>query len=213
MIHSKQEFMLLLEEGIVNHPDKESILAEYEVHISELIMELGNQFKDENKLMEHVISRLGTPEEIAQLWIEESSITPSKTKWLFFFLNILFFAGGSLLTIAYHIFEWVWLNELWAKLTGIPATIIIMYMVFWALLGYEIGKSFGHGGRKLLKKTFLIALLPNIILMNLVLFRVIPLEWFQPLLSTNFILVCVGLTFLLYPISWMGYRWGKKVSV
>ncbi|MGA9227681.1 MAG: hypothetical protein WB217_15155, partial [Mesobacillus sp.] len=81
------------------------------------------------------------------------------------------------------------------------------------LLGYEIGKGFGHRGRSLMKKTFILSILPNILLMNLTLFEVIPHGWFQPLLSSAFIIKCILLTALLYPICLAGYKWGKKASV
>lgn len=213
MIHSKEEFLLLLKQGIMKHPDKDRILEEYDLHISELILELSDQEEDQISVMDHVIKRLGTPDEIAALWHEEVSASPGKTKWLFILTNIFFFIGGSVLTLAYHLLEVKWLDGMWAKLTAIPFTIMMVYMFFWAFLGYEIGKSFGHGGKKLLRKTFFWALVPNILLMNLVLFQIIPRDWFQPLLSTNFILLCIGATVLLYPISWFGYRWGKKVSL
>ncbi|SFA80464.1 MULTISPECIES: hypothetical protein [unclassified Bacillus (in: firmicutes)] len=213
MIRSKEEFLLLLEQGIKKHPDKEKILEEYDLHISELILELSQQEGNQGSVMDHVVKRLGTPDEIAALWLEEVSASPEKTKWLFILTNVFFFIGGSALTLAYHLLELKWIDGMWGKLTAIPFTIMMVYMFFWALLGYEIGKSFGHGGKKLLRKTFIWALAPNILLMNLVLFQIIPRDWFQPLLSTNFILLCIGATVLLYPISWFGYRWGKKVSL
>lgn len=83
--------------------------------------------------------------------------------------------------------------------------------VFWALLGYEIGKGFGHNGRVLLNKTFLLSLIPNLILMVLTVFQIIPHSWFAPLLTKTFIIACIIFTIILYPISWIGYRWGEKL--
>ncbi|MFZ3578358.1 hypothetical protein [Virgibacillus sp. DJP39] len=87
------------------------------------------------------------------------------------------------------------------------------YILFWSLIGYEIGREFGHGGHKLLRKTFVISIVPNLVLMYLTIFKLIPLEWFQPLLSVPFIAACVITTGFLYPVSWIGYQWGRKASV
>ncbi|MDM5327366.1 hypothetical protein [Neobacillus sp. CF12] len=208
----KNRFLEELEERLGNHQDKKSILLEYEVHIEEIVIE-SFDCKDENELMEVIISRLGSPEEIAVMWKEELSVTPSNMKWLFILMNILFFGGGSLLTIFHNVFQWKWLSVVWSHLTAIPTLIAFIYLFFWALLGYEIGKGFGHGGRRLLNKTFLLSLIPNLLLMVLTVFEIIPHSWFEPLLTKTFIIACIILTILLYPISWLGYHWGRKASI
>jgi hypothetical protein len=212
MERPKNRFLEDLEERLGNHQDKKSILLEYEVHIEEIMIE-SFDCKDETDLMERIITRLGSPEEIAAMWKEELSVTPSNMKWLFILMNILFFGGGSLLTIFHNVFQWKWLSVVWSHLTAIPTLIAFIYLFFWALLGYEIGKGFGHGGRKLLNRTFLLSLIPNLLLMVLTVFEIIPHSWFEPLLTKTFIIACIILTILLYPISWLGYRWGRKASI
>jgi hypothetical protein len=212
MERPKNRFLEELEERLENHQDKKSILLEYEVHIEEIVIE-SYACKSENELLEVIISRLGSPEEIATMWKEELSVTPSNMKWLFILMNILFFGGGSLLTIFHNVFQWKWLSVVWSHLTAIPTVIAFIYLFFWALLGYEIGKGFGHGGRRLLTKTFFLSLIPNLLLMVLTVFKIIPHSWFEPLLTKTFIIACIILTILLYPISWLGYRWGRKASI
>lgn len=212
MERPKNKFLAELEKGLVNHQDKQSILMEYETHIDEILIEACD-CKNEFEVMERIISRLGSPEEIAALWKEELSVTPSNMKWLFILMNVLFFGGGSLLTLFHNVYQWDWLSVIWSHLTAIPTIIAIIYMFFWALLGYEIGKGFGHGGRTLLKKTFLLSLIPNLLLMVLTVFEIIPHSWFEPLLTKSFIIACIILTIILYPISWLGYRWGRKASI
>jgi uncharacterized membrane protein len=153
MERPKNKFLEELEKGLGNHQDKKSILMEYEVHIEEILIE-SYDCNDETAMMERIISRLGSPEEIAAMWKEELSVTPSNMKWLFILMNILFFGGGSLLTLFHNVFQWNWLSVIWSHLSAIPVLIALIYMFFWALLGYEIGKGFGHGGRSLLKKDF-----------------------------------------------------------
>lgn len=212
MERPKSKFLSELSQGLGNHQDKEYILQDYEAHIDEILLEFFD-CDDMDFIMERIVSRLGSPSEIAEMWREELSVTPSKMKWLFIFLNILFFGGGSLLTLFHNLYDWEWLTVVWSHLAAIPTIIAFIYMFFWALLGYEIGKGFGHGGRSLLKKTFLLSLIPNLILMLLTVFEVIPHSWFAPLLTKTFITACIIFTLFLYPISLIGYRWGKKASI
>ncbi|WP_458413318.1 HAAS signaling domain-containing protein [Schinkia sp. CFF1] len=208
----KNDFLTDLSRSLGNHPEKESIVKEYDAHLDELLVEFYN-IEDQSEARAQVYKRFGTPDEIAAIWKEELSVTPSRMKWLFITVNILFFGGGAVLTLAHNLLDWVWLKSLWNQLTSIPIIIALIYMVFWALLGYEIGRGFGHKGKKVLKRTFLLALLPNLTLMFLTVFKFIPREWFHPLLTETFIGLCILLTLLLYPVCLLSYRWGKKASV
>lgn len=208
----KNKFLKELAKGLGNYEGKESILQEYEAHLDELLAEFMD-VENEREIQEQIMSRLGSPDEIASMWRAELSVTPSKMKWLFFLLNIVFFTGGSVLTLIHNLYQWDWLSGVWLHLTAIPIIIAFIYMFFWALLGYEIGKGFGHKGKRLLKKTFLLSLIPNLVLMILTVFQIIPHNWFEPLLSREFIFTCIIFTIFLYPISLIGYRWGKKASI
>ena len=212
MEQSKSRFLTELANSLGQHHEKESILLEYETHIDEIILE-ATDCNNEAELMKRITSRLGTPSEISQVWDDELSVTPSKMKWLFILINILFFGGGSLLTLLHNLYEWKWMSSIWNHLTTIPIFIAFVYLFFWALLGYEIGKGFGHGGRKLLNRTFFAALIPNLTLMVLTLLEIVPHSWFAPLLTRTFILACILFTIILYPVTWIGYRWGKKASI
>lgn len=205
-----QRFFLELSKEIGNHPDKQEILADYEMHVYEMLQE---ESIDDQNLYSELVKRLGTPQEIAQIWKQETTITPKKTQWLFVLINAGIFIGGVLLTLSYNIFHWNWAELLWENLINIPFIIMLLYIMFWGLIGYEIGKEFGHGGYRLLQKTFLFSIVPNILFMYLIIFKIIPYTWFQPLLSFRFIVVCIVFTAFLYPVSMVGYRWGKKVSV
>lgn len=212
MERPKNRFLAELAKGLGNHQDKQSILLEYETHIDGILIE-SFDCDDEDAVMELIVTRLGSPQEIAEMWQDELSVTPSNMKWLFILLNILFFGGGSLLTLAHNLYQWEWLSVIWGHLTAIPTLIALLYLFFWALLGYEIGKGFGHGGRALLKRTFLLSLIPNLLLMVLTVFEIIPHSWFAPLLTKTFIIACIIFTIILYPVSVIGYRWGKRASI
>lgn len=210
MTIGEQRFLRELDEEIGKHPDKVNIMADYELHVYELLNEAS---VDEENVYTELVSRLGSPIEIAQMWKQEKSITPRKTQWLFVIINICLFLGGIVLTVSYNMFQWAWVEFLWEGLTETTSIIIVVYILFWGLLGYEIGKEFGDGGRRLLRKTFLLSIIPNLILMYLTVFKLIPYEWFQPLLSVPFIIICIIGTGFLYPVSWLGFKWGRKASV
>lgn len=210
MDEAGKQFIRELKKEIGTHPEKENIVVDYELHIKEI---LNEKSVEKEETYEMLITRLGTPVEIAKLWKQEMGITPNKMQWLFVVCNVLIFLGGTIITICYHIFQWDWLQNLWLVLTDAPFLIMFIYVLFWGLLGYEIGREFGHRGNRLLKRTFFISIIPNILLMYLVVFKVLPYEWFQPLLDLPFIVICIVFTCLLYPISYLGYRWGRKASI
>ncbi|MBU9720914.1 hypothetical protein KS407_05555 [Bacillus alkalicola] len=209
MIQSKQDYIDTLKEELKTVPHADEILDEIDLHLDDVLEDiLCNQNVTETEAMEKLLERVGSPKELAAMYRQEFEVTPAKTQWTFISTNLIFFIIGIGLTIVYHLVPLTITNELWGFLTSIPTVIMVLYMVFWGLLGYEIGKEFGFGGRKLLYRTFYITLLPNLILMALVVFRVIPLGWFDPLLSQPFIIACILCTIILYPISYTGFRWG-----
>lgn len=210
MDDGEQSFIKELEKEIGNHPNKQDIVAEYKRHIYDIRQDMNT---DDTDLYHILIDRLGTPRAIAKVWKQESNMTPRKTQLLFVLCNVCIFVGGGLLTILYHVFEWHWLEQVWRTLTEVSFVIILIYILFWGLIGYEIGKEFGHRGYRLLRKTFIISIIPNILLMYLIVFKILPYDWFQPLLNVPFIVACIIFIGLLYPVSLIGYRWGRKVSV
>ncbi|MED4052888.1 HAAS signaling domain-containing protein [Niallia taxi] len=214
MISSKQEYLDILRTCLKNHDQVEDILLEYEQHLTDLLDEVCNcPCMTEKEAMHVVIERLGTPAEMAALYEEERTVTPARTKWIFFFVNFFFFAAGIILTVFYHSLSSPTVKQLWFFLTSIPFFLIFLYLFYWLLLGYEVGKEFGLGGKKLLKRTFYIALAPNLFLMVMVVFRIIPASVFAPLLTGEFTVICIISTILLYPISILGFRYGATKSI
>ncbi|OCA90586.1 hypothetical protein A8F94_01505 [Bacillus sp. FJAT-27225] len=207
----KSEFLKELSLHLGSIDEKESILTDYDAHLDDMLIEMMDVSVAEAK--DAIYIRLGTPGEIAALWRDEVNVTPSNMKWLFVLLNVFLFAGGAGLTAAHNVLEWGWIRTIWNYVISIPIIISFIYLFFWALLGYEIGRSFGHKGRSLVRKTFLLALVPNLIMMVLTVFGIIPHKWFDPLLTNQFIAACIGFTAMLYPVSILGYHWGKRASV
>lgn len=209
MSEGEQEFIRELTKRILRHKLKEEIILEYEHHIYEMKEEL----EKENITYEEIVRQLGTPEDIADMWQVEMKSNPNKMQWLFVVVNVSIFLLGVIFTVSYHLFDFQWLANLWSSLTRMPVMIMIVYLLFWALLGYEIGREFGHRGRRLLQRTFFICILPNLLFMYLIVFKILPYEWFDPLLDLPFIIFCIVFTALLYPVSMLGYRWGRRASI
>lgn len=92
MAQLKSEFLAELAKYLEHHEEKEVILQEYEAHLDELLANLTH-LKTEEEIRAEVFLRFGKPKEIAELWREELSVTPSNMKWLFLTLNILLFGG------------------------------------------------------------------------------------------------------------------------
>lgn len=210
MSDGEQRYIQELADQMRHHNNHDEIIFEYEQHIYEMNYELP---QDEQLTYDQIVARLGEPEQIAKMWRSEIKATPKKMQWLFVLMNAVIFLGGVILTISYHVFEFTFIDQLWYSLTNASFIIIFIYILFWGLLGYEIGREFGHRGRRLLQKTFLICMIPNVLFMYLVVVKVLPYKWFDPLLNIPFIIVCIIFIGLLYPVSIFGYLWGRKGSV
>ncbi|EOR23024.1 permease prefix domain 1-containing protein [Niallia alba] len=214
MIASKESYMQQLRDLLKEHEQSEEICREYELHLADMLEDivLEKQYTEQEAIT-IAIERLGFPKEIAALYQEELTMTAKKTQWNFFFANLFFFVGGIGLTVIYHHLSNPTISKLWLFLTSIPFFLIILYLFFWLLLGYEVGKEFGLGGKKLLMKTFCISLVPNLLLMCSVVFKIIPSTIFDPLLTPEFILICISFTIMLYPICFLAFRYGTTRSV
>lgn len=202
---NKDVFLKTLESALPNTLDKKSIIQEYGSHIEEKILEGIPEAT--------VIEQLGDPKLIAAAYKESTSVSRNFVQKNFAFCNTIFFVIGVLLTICYHFYEWPIFTSTWQMLSSIPFVIMICYTAFWVLLGFEVGKEYGLRGEKLLSRTVFISSIPNVLLMFLTLFEIIPVLWFSPILTPTFVIICVLMTFLLYPISKLGYHMGVSRSI
>lgn len=214
MIQSKHDYLNALQARLKKGPETDEIIQEFDTIITEMLVDLQEtKGLHETEAMKDIMRTIGSPDQVAAMYQQELGITPVRTQWTFISINLLFFIAGIFLTLFYHVLPVPFIEQLWHFLTSISGVIMILYMVFWGLLGYESGKEFGFNGKPLLFKTFYAALIPNLVLMGLVVFRIIPFSWFDPLLTPSFIGACIGGTILLYPISYSAFRWGIIQSV
>ncbi|KAA0549948.1 hypothetical protein FZW96_00950 [Bacillus sp. BGMRC 2118] len=203
---TKETFLKELKAQLPMNVNKEDIIREWELHIYDAVSELDCS-------EEEVIENLGDPKEIAEAY---GYNTPVQKNWVVPFYigcNALFYIAGSLITLAYHTTEHPIVESIWNTLIGYAPAIIGGYLLFWIFLGFEIGRTYGVRGSRVLSKTVLISMLPNIILMMLTLYKWIPIELFETLLTPMFVLICVVLNFLLYPICRIAYRVGISRSL
>ncbi|MBM6619577.1 HAAS signaling domain-containing protein [Bacillus suaedaesalsae] len=203
---TKENFLKELKAHLPYNVDKQDIIREWEMHIYDAS-------KESECSEEEVIVSFGEPKEIAKAY---GNNTPVQKNWVVPFYigcNALFYIVGSLVTLAYHTTEHPIVESIWNTLIGYAPAIIGGYLLFWIFLGFEIGRTYGVRGSRVLSKTVLFCMLPNVILMVLTLYKWIPIELFESLLSPMFVLVCVILNFLLYPICRIAYRVGISRSL
>ena len=86
-----ERFLKELENALDHDSAREEIMAEYEMHVKEMLTDLeGTQ----DKVYEFLVDRLGSPEELADLWKNEKSVTPKNMQRLLCFLTSLYLLVG-----------------------------------------------------------------------------------------------------------------------
>ncbi|MDQ0229651.1 HAAS signaling domain-containing protein [Metabacillus malikii] len=205
MRNAKADFIQTLEKALPKTVDKREIIREYELHIEEMLLD------HPHLSVEDVIRKLGNPIEIAKQYQEIAPM--SFVSRHFVVCNFMFFIVGAIFTICYHLYKDSVFSDAWGLLAQIPSTIIIVYTVFWMLLGFEIGKEYGVQGKELFSKTVFISIVPNLLLMLMTVLQLIPTNWFEPILTPTFTTICVIITILFYPISKLFYYIGVHRSI
>lgn len=123
--------------------------------------------------------------------------------------NLLFFIG-VLITFGFHVFNLPVFRVIWSLVSQSNWTILFLYTSSWVVIGYQYGTQFGVRGKTLLTNTIQISIIPNLMLMLSILYGFVPIKWFDPILTTPFLVVCILATILFFPFSQMGYCIGKQ---
>lgn len=213
MIRSKEAYMKQLEREMYAHPDNDVIMAELTVHIDEKMSYLLKKDLPEEEAIQIIIEQFGHPSELAVQFGGVSTKSPTIAKVVFVLCNSFLFFLGACITFGYHLVNAQVFQIYWEALAHNSWLILFMYTGYWVLIGYQIGKEFGEKGKRLLSDTISLAIAPNLFLMLAVLFGLFPVQWFSPLLTTSFIGACIGVTFLFYPLSQIGYYFGRHQAV
>ncbi|RXJ04592.1 hypothetical protein DS745_04200 [Anaerobacillus alkaliphilus] len=203
---TKEEFVRRLRVELEGHPRGDEIVAEYADYMEQkhrdLLLVGNNEFEAEAL----VISQLEDPKTIARHYSSGLNSTKEFSKVLL--INYLLFVIGLLLTSIYTLYQTTVVSQLWFYLVGQKWFILVGYCLLWACIGFSIGKKFGFKGRELHKRIFRFSLIPNYLLMLLVLYLEPIQHWFNPLLTPEFVIMCVIVTLLFYPISKISFKMG-----
>jgi len=205
MKNLKQDYLHDLKLALQNHPDKENILYEITTHIEDAIKDKMLIGISEKVATVEVLHSMGNPIELGKSFMQPSRSINIKHLIL---LNWAFFGCGMFITLGNQLSDWTIVNHTWTYLTHKSHFILFLYSMYWIYLGYSVGKHYGPNGKKLVNKTMMWAYIPNMVLMFITLFNVIPGDIFSPLLNPVFMMVCVIATFLFYPLSKFAFKIG-----
>lgn len=205
MENLKQDYLQELKLALQNHPEMEDILNEISTHIEDGIKDKMLIGVPEKAATEQVLHHMGNPLELGKSFMRP----PSSRKMIhLILLNWAFFVCGLFITISYHFSDFRIVNHTWTYLSHKSHSILLLYSMYWIYLGYTIGKQYGPSGKKMVNKTMIWASIPNMVLMFITLFNVIPSDIFSPLLNPVFIVFCVIATVLFYPLSKLAFKIG-----
>ncbi|MGV3466771.1 MAG: hypothetical protein ACO1OT_15965 [Heyndrickxia sp.] len=201
----KQDYLRNLKLSLQNHPEMVDILNEISVHIEDSIRDKMLIGISERAATEEVLQNMGNPIELGK-----SFLPPPRSINIIHLvlLNWAFFVCGLFITLGNQFSDWTIVNHIWTYLTHHSHFILLLYSIYWIYLGYTVGKHYGPNGKKLVEKTMMWAYIPNMILMFITLFNIIPSDIFSPLLNPVFMVICVITTVLFYPISKLAFKIG-----
>ncbi|PKR83364.1 HAAS signaling domain-containing protein [Heyndrickxia camelliae] len=205
MKNLKQDYLHKLRLALHNHPEIEDILNEISTHMEDGIKDKMLVGKSEKAATEEVLFELGNP-----LVLGKNFMQPARSRTMIYLilLNWAFFVCGICLTLSHQLSDWAIVKDTWNYLSHKSNFILLLYSMYWVYVGYTIGKQYGPNGKKMVNKTMMWASIPNMLLMIITLFNVIPGEMFSPFLNPVFIAVCVLVTVLFFPLSKLAFKIG-----
>lgn len=200
------QYIEQLEKELRQHPDRTEIIAEITVHMKE---EMSAQNLPEKEAMAIIINKFGSPQELAGSFRQASLPSPQQVKVLFILFNIGVFIVGIAITFGHHLGNLSFFHWAWGALAQNSWWVLMTYTAYWILIGYHLGKEFGSQGKKLLTETVRLTIISNLFFMMIVLYGIMPIEWFRLFLTAPFFGACLIATILFYPISQAGFYLGK----
>ncbi|MGE8203471.1 permease prefix domain 1-containing protein [Heyndrickxia sp. NPDC080065] len=207
MLKLKVEYIDNVKVALDNHPDAVGICNEISSHIEEGVKERMLLGVSEKQALEEVLDSMGDPIELGKGFCTTSN-SKQNTPIHFILINWCFFIGGFFIAISNQASLFPILSNVWTFLVHMSEYILLLYLLYWFYIGYFIGKQYGPKGKRLVRKTLIVALIPNVALMVAVLFEFYPEGFFSPLLNPMFLFFCVLSTLCFYPISKVAYKFG-----
>lgn len=187
------------------HAD-EMLIKEIYSHVEVSYHSLKENGYSEREIYEKLKEQIGSPAEIAKAYKDHTAPAENHFSTFFILLNLLFFIGGTAVTVLYLFADIAFI----AVLTPAKWLILSGYLFFWLLLGYLGGREYGINGKTVITKTVFASMLPNIIFMLVVLWNLIPGKPYESMLTPDFFLACIVSTFMFPLVSKCGFLIGKK---
>ncbi|KRG16168.1 HAAS signaling domain-containing protein [Lederbergia galactosidilytica] len=204
------QYIEQLEKELQDHPERIEIITEITDHIKEAMAE---QVLPEKEAIAIIVNRFGSPQELAASFRQASLPSPYQVKGLFILFNMGILMVGIGITLGHHLGNIPFFHWAWQALAQNSWWVLLVYTVYWSLIGYLLGKEFGNQGKKLLIETVRLSILPNLCVMMIVLYGIMPMEWFRSFLTAPFFGACLIATILFYPISQAGFYFGKQQAL
>ncbi|OIJ15568.1 hypothetical protein BKP35_00810 [Anaerobacillus arseniciselenatis] len=209
MLKTTDEYLVALQKNLKKHPGQEDILLEYESFIYDKLQDYMKSGYTKQQAEAIVVQELPCPEDLAKYY---KSFIPPKFKQIMLFsfiVNFIFFIIGGIITFLYHQFSNPTVIILWSYLIEMQWVILFLYSAFVVSIGFLIGKEFGSRFNRYIKKILFLTFSPNILFMIMVLYSWVPQKLFEPMLTPAFLMFCVILTLLYYPLSKVAYKIGQ----
>lgn len=196
-----------------SYVDRERVRADLGSHLEEVIYELEAEGMNEAKALKAALHRMGNPREVAQAYRTARPFSASEISCLLFIENgLLFMAGAVLVMMQAKVDSGELLGALYGFLTANKEWILLGYALCWLLAGYVMGRKYGVQAERNIKAVIRFPLILNYLFMLLVLYKLIPPTWFQSLLSTPFVMLCIMGTLMFGKLARIGCGWGRKYT-
>jgi hypothetical protein len=209
MYKSRADYLTTLSKHLKNHPQRDDIVQEYETFMEDKLFEYMQEGYSEQQAEARLIQEQPHPRTIASQF---QNTKPPKLKQIMYFtlfINLLFFAIGGILTLGNHQYSNEALTVIWSTLTELHWYVLLLYSTFIVTLGFLLGKEYGAKFNAYIQRILIVTLTPNLVFMTGILYAWIPRAWFEPMLTPDFVISCVFITMLYYPLSKMAYRLGQ----
>ncbi|HJV45507.1 MAG TPA: hypothetical protein VJ824_07250 [Bacillota bacterium] len=204
----KDQYLEQLAVCLSDHPRLHEIVAEWSNHIDEKKREFICAGEDEADAQRKVLLQLDHPEIVASYYSQPSLWSPSTTFGLCQAMNFIIILSGLILTALHAYFPRPVIVSIWDFLVQWKWLLLFTYSTAPGFVGFWLGDRFGVNARKAMEQHRFVWF-PNFVLMYSVLFLSPVSQWFTPLLTNEFVLVCSVATILFMPML----RWGMKQGV